>query len=60
MKKELTCQMGSEGPSEEVTRMKSGLTVLFFGGGYDFERSFSAASSWLFSCESAVCLRAAS
>jgi hypothetical protein len=51
--------LGSEGPSEEVTRIRSGLTVLFFGGGDGFGRSFSAASSWLLSCESAVCSRVA-
>jgi hypothetical protein len=47
-KTELTWRLGSEGPSEEVTRIRSGLTVLFFGGGDGFRRSFSVASSMVF------------
>jgi hypothetical protein len=57
---ELTWRLDPEGSSKEVTRIKSGSTVLFFGGGDDFGRSFSIASSTVFSCESAVCSREAS
>jgi hypothetical protein len=46
-----------EGSPEEETRIRSGSTVLFFGGGDGFGRSFSVASSTIFSCESAVCSR---
>jgi hypothetical protein len=57
---ELTWHLGSEGPPKEVTRITSGLIVLFSRGGDGFGRSFSVASSTVFSCESAVCSRVAS
>jgi hypothetical protein len=57
---ELTWRLGLEGSPEEVTRIRSGSTILFFGGGDGFGRSFSVASSAVFSYESAVCSREAS
>jgi hypothetical protein len=46
-----------EGSPEEETRIRSGLAILFFGGGDGFGRSFRVASSMIFSYESAVCSR---
>jgi hypothetical protein len=57
---ELTWCLGPEGSLEEVTKIRSALTILFFGGGDGFRRSFSIASSTVFSCESAVYSREAS
>jgi hypothetical protein len=57
---ELTWRLDPEGSPEEVTRIRSGLTVFFFGGGDSFGKSFNVASSTAFSCESAVCSREAS
>jgi hypothetical protein len=39
---------------------KVGLDCTLFGGGDSFGRSFSVASSPVFSCESVVCSRVAS
>jgi hypothetical protein len=47
----LTWRLGPEGLSEEVTKIRSGSTALFFGGGDGFRRSFSVASSMVFSCK---------
>jgi hypothetical protein len=57
---ELTWRLGLEGSPEEVTKIRSGSTVLFFGGGDGFGRSFSVASLTVVSRESAVCSREAS
>jgi hypothetical protein len=57
---ELTWRLDPDGSPKEVTRIRSGSTALFFGGGDGFGRSFSVASSTAFSCESAVCSREAS
>jgi hypothetical protein len=52
--------LGPEGSPEKVTRIRLGSIILFFGGGDGFGRSFSVASSTVFSCESMVCSREAS
>jgi hypothetical protein len=57
---ELTWRLGPEGSPEEVTRIRSGSTIVFFRRGDGFRRSFNVASSTGLSCESAVCSREAS
>jgi hypothetical protein len=50
----LTWRLELEGSPEGETRITSGSTVFFFGGGDDFGRSSIAASPTFFSCELAV------
>jgi hypothetical protein len=51
--------IGLRGPVGGSNKDKVGLDH-FFGGGDGFGRSFSVASSVVFSCESTVCSRVAS
>jgi hypothetical protein len=52
--------IGLGGPAGGSNENKIGLDRAFFGGGDGFRRSFSVASSWLLSCESAVYSRVVS